>query len=1773
MRSIFKFIIKNFQMRLVWFLVITLTIGLFYFPANRVSADEKLSTFEILEIEPSDNFQLAPNNAGNRVKASRKIDGRDVYVTSVPMPEFIGQVDSLNGRYDAVLVGRKLLYDTKNAYTHHNIKYEKQFLDDYSAAGKYTNGYFWKGPGILSEFNGCSSGSKVEMFGAWPGQRMNRTGYGQYEFTMPEGFNKAKVIFSKVVRNWGNYRTQYPGSGSEGLVITEGNSMRFTGTGNGGWNSAYNEADGKTRVYFDASYLNWDFNDGNDMYIYAYGSSGGLGSINSTHLTEDNGVSNPYYEYLDENDITNKRASEILSLINSNQLVYVDKNIVDSSSEYNEVNDLSGSKLYKNFKDSDAIMNYTADQIDFTRIEEDYASKNKKFFISCDKPKDDIDCITAARIPDYEWNSLGISSSIKSEGKDLSNKYIGLLDKLSEASRKLKNASSDAEKQQYAYEKSQAEKELKSDAILDRVKKLDDKIDKLNDSEKEKVDEAKQHVKVYDEDGIEIDSSENPGLGCKKSRNIKFNVNVSDDRLNDGDSLIAKVYLDINGDSVFSDKECYCTQKVQYSAGGINIKLNDLALSDDFIGDLQYKVEVTKKCDSKDEYNFEEEKTETKEQGVKSYVTGLLRYHAIGNNKRTLKVLQILPYDKNQYNRDNNSDNNLIMDQDYGFMQKMNVPLIKSNYDINIESMVVDDVNYRVSSDRSFLNNYQMIVVGFSDGGINVQHGHEVSEDLSNALKGYIKDGHGVMFTHDTLPINIAGTGRYNGDPNTQTIVPYGSRVLGKNFRDYMGQSRFTDPSRKYSENGNDNAQDDLMAVNKQFATIPHKADDNLLNENACDGFSGGNGVTFGYSNGMQMVTAEQIYNSSYNGPGAYFTEARKAFKINQGIINTYPYKLNENISVNDTHNQWFQLNLEDPDVVPWYSVVTDFNNECGKFMSKYYVRSNYYTYSKGNVTYSGTGHSDIKSGDEYELYVNTIIKAERSSNHAPKVVCDLPIETNSSFEKANELYSGVSRNISISASDADGNDVEEDVKVQAQSPDGSSIAVGKNDEESLIRLVPVPKEAESSDGQYILVDTKKNLKQDIDDIDIGDYEDDDQDEKSSEQSEKEDKDEKNYREKYSLILSDKLQKGTVIKITAHVKDILSKTKDGSKNYGSDNTSYYKIVIGDAPQFSVKPELYNVTNVNTAEGREEIDNQKVTGAAGEEVEAQYKINVSYNEESAPDSEKSLQKLNKIAVVADTSAQNGDEILKKIGKSLFNSSLTGYDKAEKFKVDLISYSEDSAKEEALYSNVKNEERDALDLSDLIDMNGKVSFISSDSKKSKLSEALKTANTFLGNGMSDGYNKTLIIITNGNVDNNCPEIEYQSGSEIKKIPASRLFRSQNYNIITISASDIYKGETEDSGYKDYSLYSDMYKLHSDIGGSKTDYYKASVFLDSNDLTDSFNMIKYKSFLLKNEYLSFDMTSPDGTQKILPYNNEDTKSNLTNYPKNTSKYINKLPDMKLVLSNKDENGKASTKLNYVPRFIQFARLNSKGKFSESDAKEKAKDFDFINNTTRFRITAKSGCIGECKFSDDNNYINYTLGIEGSGSMKAQLEKTPIIVCSKLEHGIYQGGNISKDDTDKLPDIASTIDKSGNPLYKFNPGGNVTFGILTPDIVEGSSGVKLTLDSNFDITENDITVYKINENANGKYNIIKMEKPKAGNAGDGVNVTSDKDSYTIRFNGEERVFISYTAKVKKDVKEQTVLINSAAVDAPLSEDSSQQEESFVSAKVRITEKKPELF
>ena len=50
-------------------------------------------------------------------------------------------------------------------------------------------------------------------------------------------------------------------------------------------------------------------------------------------------------------------------------------------------------------------------------------------------------------------------------------------------------------------------------------------------------------------------------------------------------------------------------------------------------------------------------------------------------------------------------------------------------------------------------------------------------------------------------------------------------------------------------------------------------------------------------------------------------------------------------------------------------------------------MRNNYYIYTKGNVTYSGVGHSDVtQSVDELKLYINTMIAAYSVVEHAPAI-------------------------------------------------------------------------------------------------------------------------------------------------------------------------------------------------------------------------------------------------------------------------------------------------------------------------------------------------------------------------------------------------------------------------------------------------------------------------------------------------------------------------------------------------------------------------------------------------------------------------------------------------------------------------------------------------------------------------------------------------------------------------------------------------------------------
>jgi Bacterial surface proteins containing Ig-like domains len=109
--------------------------------------------------------------------------------------------------------------------------------------------------------------------------------------------------------------------------------------------------------------------------------------------------------------------------------------------------------------------------------------------------------------------------------------------------------------------------------------------------------------------------------------------------------------------------------------------------------------------------------------------------------------------------------------------------------------------------------------------------------------------------------------------------------------------------------------------------------------------------------------------------------------KVNNGLLTQFPFLLSDTTKVATTHNQYYTLNLEDPTVIPWY------NMSGGKRTSGDSWNS-YYTYSKKNVTYSGSGHTNSKFPDwEQQLFVNTMYRAYIGSNHAPQLTVNSPVE------------------------------------------------------------------------------------------------------------------------------------------------------------------------------------------------------------------------------------------------------------------------------------------------------------------------------------------------------------------------------------------------------------------------------------------------------------------------------------------------------------------------------------------------------------------------------------------------------------------------------------------------------------------------------------------------------------------------------------------------------------------------------------------------------------
>lgn len=119
-----------------------------------------------------------------------------------------------------------------------------------------------------------------------------------------------------------------------------------------------------------------------------------------------------------------------------------------------------------------------------------------------------------------------------------------------------------------------------------------------------------------------------------------------------------------------------------------------------------------------------------------------------------------------------------------------------------------------------------------------------------------------------------------------------------------------------------------------------------------------------------------------------------QAVKQNEGVMTSYPFTLGNSVQIATTHNQYFGLDLEQPDLIPWYNIrennLASTNQDAGRTIGD--ARNHYYMYTKGNVTYSGAGHtSTFNQQQEKELFSNTMYRAFIGANHKPLLKNILP--------------------------------------------------------------------------------------------------------------------------------------------------------------------------------------------------------------------------------------------------------------------------------------------------------------------------------------------------------------------------------------------------------------------------------------------------------------------------------------------------------------------------------------------------------------------------------------------------------------------------------------------------------------------------------------------------------------------------------------------------------------------------------------------------------------
>ena len=324
---------------------------------------------------------------------------------------------------------------------------------------------------------------------------------------------------------------------------------------------------------------------------------------------------------------------------------------------------------------------------------------------------------------------------------------------------------------------------------------------------------------------------------------------------------------------------------------------------------------------------------------------------------------------------------------------------INFDFDIQVTTTTVNTINAYTDQHkfRDFLNGsgigngYDILIIGFDDMYSNIDNTYAQVDDILD----FIKSGKSVIFSHDTTSyINYNKTvkelkvyinSNHLGPKDYYTIRNENRNWgfdLNKLLRSAVGMDR-------YGITLNEN----IPGTEQKISDLLRKGDE--LNDGNSVSFKDlmklAGDVAYKEGNRLQSYAQTQGYSNEYLRKNAS-DKTTWADKVNDGAITQYPYVIGDKIQIGETHSQYYQLGLEQDrdingnadgksDVVVWYTLTGGKYNNYPKD-----VRNYYYFYSKGNVIYTGAGHSKVGDcEEEVYLFINAITAAANVTAVEPK--------------------------------------------------------------------------------------------------------------------------------------------------------------------------------------------------------------------------------------------------------------------------------------------------------------------------------------------------------------------------------------------------------------------------------------------------------------------------------------------------------------------------------------------------------------------------------------------------------------------------------------------------------------------------------------------------------------------------------------------------------------------------------------------------------------------